>query len=565
MLTTRPILRLQSVFSQRWFPYAAITISLAVLAGLFLYPSSWEFPMDDTYIHFVYAENLAQYGQLFFNQPNEAGVGTTSLTWVMLLAGAARSGIPLHLAAKIFGFIALVTAAWGIFALFRLILGPLPAFALTLLVSASGHFVWFALSGMETILFLMLGILSLLLYRQQRWVGLGLALGALALTRPDGLALAGAIGLFEIWINRRDLRRFPRGLIAAGLICLLVCGPWFGYLLYRTGDLLPTSAMGKQTSSLIGMRLIASHSPWLAWLARFPAILYVGTWVMYLLTFVLGGMALPGPELLLGSEIGNANYSIAYTAILGWVLIIAPLLAASRHRLAAVLWNGNLKNLTFRPMWVFAVWLVLHNLAYGFFLPVPGTASRYGTINHVALWLALVLGLLHFIPYRGRFRLLAAGLVVIACANTLYWNRVYDANLEHMQNVRIAAANYLDEYIDPDTPVAAFDVGAVRYFSQRSIIDLGGMIDPALGEVYRTDGRIDRYLDMHNVRYVVLPGRTGTTKEGWFDFAKEMGLTDSPMFSLAQIHVFEISHERWLLGYLPTNNYQASVTVYRLR
>ena len=82
---------------------------------------------------------------------------------------------------------------------------------------------------------------------------------------------------------------------------------------------------------------------------------------------------------------------------------------------------------------------------------------------------------------------MSSGLVIIAITNTLYWNRVYDANLEHMQNVRIAAAHYLTETVPPSQILAAFDVGAVRYYSDRPVIDLGGLIDPALGEVYRAD------------------------------------------------------------------------------
>jgi hypothetical protein len=208
--------------------------------------------------------------------------------------------------------------------------------------------------------------------------------------------------------------------------------------------------------------------------------------------------------------------------------------------------------------------VIFHNLAYAFFLPIPGTASRYGVINHVALWLALFIGLLRFTPRPGWFRMLSAGLLLIACANTLYWNRVYDANLEHMLNVRIAATRHVTASIPSTERCAAFDVGVMRFYSQRPIIDLGGLIDPALGEVYRSDGRIDRYLAERGITCVILPGQTGRSEQGWFDFAEEMGLTASPFFTLQQVRVFAIDYERWLLGYLPTNNYQATVTIYRL-
>ena len=62
-----------------WLPYAIILIAILVVSSIYLWPMTFEFPMDDTYIHFVYAENLAISGKLFFNFPDEVGVGSSSL------------------------------------------------------------------------------------------------------------------------------------------------------------------------------------------------------------------------------------------------------------------------------------------------------------------------------------------------------------------------------------------------------------------------------------------------------------------------------------------------------
>ncbi len=543
---------------------------LAGLAGLYLYPAAWEFPMDDAYIHFVYARNLAETGRIMFNAPGEAGVGASSLAWLLLLAGAARVGIPLHLAAKALGWLALLAAGWGIYRLFRPVLRPWPALALALLVTASGHMLWFALSGMETTLFFAGGVWALVLYRDRRWAWLGLALGGLALTRPDGLALAAAVGLVELWDHRRDLRRLPRGLFQAAGLCVAVCGPWFAYLLARTGHLLPTSAIGKHTSSLLAIEEIVTRSPALAFLERIPAVAYAGAWAGYLLEFVLGGAALPGPKLTLGSGVEGAGYPVAYLAIAAWLGVLLPLLVFAIRGVRGWARAGNLGKPSNRFLAALLAWAALHNLAYALFLPIPGTASRYGTVNHLLVWLALVVGVLAVGSRWARAggpllrRILSAGLLLMALANTLYWNRVYDANLEHMQDVRIAAARHAIAALPAGSVIAAFDVGAIRYYAERPILDLGGLIDPQLGDVYRHAGSLDRYLAERGVDYVILPGRANTAADGWFDFATEMGLTDSDLFTIQQVAVFEIERERWLLGYLPTGNYQASVTVYRL-
>jgi hypothetical protein len=572
--------RLNAAIDRPWLPTLVIILLLGGLATLYLWPSAWEFPLDDTYIHFVYAQNLAKHCQLMFNTPGEVGVGSTSLTWVVLLAGAYRLGISFHVAAKALGLLSLICAGIGLYRLFLPLLRPLPALTLALLVTASGHMLWFALSGMETMLFFALGVLALLLYRERRWTLLGLVLGLLALTRPDGLALAAAVGLVEIWRVRRlfwplssapaRLWRSPelRGLILALVLCLVVCGPWFAYLLWRPGSVLPTSALGKQVSSLIGIRMVIAASPPLAFLEKLTPLIYFGTWVGYLLEFALGGMAFPGPGIPIAASVGNVQYSISLLGVLGWVLVILPLLVSFGKRLARFWRSPNHLLHEYRPLLLLTAWLILHNLAYAFFLPIPGTASRYGTANHLALWLALLLGLLVWLrrPAARPWTQwgLTFGLLLIASINTLYWNRVYDANLEHMHKVRIAAAQYVTEQIPAGEAIAVFDVGVMRFYTGRPIIDLGGLIDPRLGEVYKTDGRIDRYLAEQGARWVILPGRTGTTEEGWFDFARSMGLTDSPLFQIQQVRGFEIDPQRWLLGYLPTNNYQATVTIYHL-
>ena len=43
-----------------------------------------------------------------------------------------------------------------------------------------------------------------------------------------------------------------------------------------------------------------------------------------------------------------------------------------------------------------------------------------------------------------------------------------------------------------------------------------------------------------------------------------MGLDDTTLIKLEPLAVFDIDFDRWLLGYLPTNNYQASVNIYQV-
>jgi hypothetical protein len=307
---------------------------------------------------------------------------------------------------------------------------------------------------METTLFLALGVLALLAYREKRWAWLGVSLGLLALTRPEGLALAVAIGLIDVWRNRG----VQRGLLATMLITVLICGPWFGYLYWRTGHIIPTSGIGKRLSITIGIRLVTSEVGFLSTLGQHPALIYPALWLVYILEFVLGGMALPPPRIPAGAILGRPEYTFSIWALAGLAGVILPLVWVFASLLARPRrWKRWIAHGARRPIVVLAAWAIIHNLVYMIVLPSTGTASRYGAINHLVLWLVLAIGL--FIVAR-RSRLwpwMAGGLAIIALANTLYWNGVYDANIEHMKNVRIAAARFIGENL------ARRDLRGVRY------------------------------------------------------------------------------------------------------
>jgi hypothetical protein len=400
----------------------------------------------------------------------------------------------------------------------------------------------------------------LIAYREGKWVLLGILLGLMVLTRPEGLALALVIGLFEVWRQKR----IPQGIWITAIITFVICAPWFSYLYWRTGHFIPTSGIGKRLGMTTAFRLVTERNEATAIVGQFPALIYPFVWIIYMLEFVLGGMAFPAPRIQIGTVLGVPEYEYSLWSLFGLVGVIIPLLWVSYKKVGAFWKNKNwIEDETRRPILILLLWMILHNLIYILVLPSPGTASRYGAINHVVLWLALGVGLFSY-SYQSRLQLLlAVGLGIIAITNTSYWNDVYDANIDHMQNVRIAAAQFVAQTFYPEDVCAASDIGAIRYFSQRPIVDMCGLIDPDQGQVFLS-GEMDRYLIERDVSCLILPGRTDRMEDGWFDHAEVLGLSSSPLFKIRRIIDFEIDRERWLQGYLPTNNYQATVSIYRL-
>jgi len=374
------------------------------------------------------------------------------------------------------------------------------------------------------------------------------------------IILFAAVGFVDLWVNRR----LRRELVTAMLICTVISAPWFIYLYLRTGYFLPSSAIGKQFTSIVGLDYVASQTPYVTTLVQLRSLVYPFAWLAYLLVFALGGKSLPAPFITNGDTFGFISYEPSYWAIHSWLLIIFPLLfIASRWFFAGKNWMRWRQDSNSVPLIIFAIWLFMHNTAYMLFMPILGTASRYGVMNHVALWIFLALGISRFVerPYLTRF--MTGGLVLIAVANNLYWNRVYDANLEHMRNVRIATAHFVHDSLAAEEHCAAFDIGALRYFSQRPIVDIGGLTDPD-EQKWFTENKIDLYLMEHEATCLILPGQTNVDGEGWLNFVEILKLDSTPHFRLQQIASFEMDTERWLLGYLPTSNQQKSVVVYRM-
>ncbi len=63
---------------------------------------------------------------------------------------------------------------------------------------------------------------------------------------------------------------------------------------------------------------------------------------------------------------------------------------------------------------------------------------------------------------------------------------------------------------------------------------------------------------------MVLPGTGGDAKSEVYDYYKLMRFDESGIFEAQPVKVYELEHDRWLTGSLPTNNYPAGLTVYRL-
>lgn len=587
-------------------------LTVAVCAA-FLLGQPGDLPLDDAYIHLQYADNLAREHRLVFNPGEFTGIGATSILWVLILAAFKMMGAPTLVAAKAMGMAAFVVAAWCVYdlsgSIHARLLGERGEFAplcTTVLFVLSGNMVWFALSGMETMLFLALGLLALVYYQSSRFGAMSVCLALMMLTRTEGIVLGALILAVQVArtqrvgrgpqsapVRRWLRRRFPAhadawfGTVANGgeasrkraraaaaasrwrllLACLVfaaVVTPWFAFVYHTTGHALPTSFSGKKLSQMAGLDHFLRSRPYLAPLVHLKPLVFVGLWVGYLILYVFGGAFFPGPSLPVGRLAGlPAIVRVSVAALVVVAAVLVPLLvrgaAAVKHWWLSALRSGQED----RTILVLFLWTLLHNVAYMILFPSMGTTTRYQALNHLVVWLLVALGVFSL---RRRRWLFAGALVVVtvtAGADLCYWRTVYAANMDHMHNVRIASSLFLDRELPRDAVIAAHDIGAVRYYGRRRVVDLGGLTDAGFVAVEKRH-EVDKYLLDHHVSYLVIPGKHSTETKPLYDFLGFLGLRNSSLLTLRERWSFENDYRVWARGMKPTGNYLPSVKVYEV-
>jgi arabinofuranosyltransferase len=239
-----------------WTAGAPLPERLHLLFGLFLPMllvlwNAWrvrEFTVDDAYISFRFAQNLADGNGLVYNV-GERVEGYTNFLWTLLLAGAARLGAPIEPAAKVLGALSASAALVPLYLLARRLrpLTTLPTIA-TWLLATSFLFTGYSVFGLETPFFIALILAGTeIFFREDAregegipWSGLVFALAGL--TRPEAPLF---IGILMIWRPSGIFER--KNLIRAALFV----APVAAHILFRRayyGGWLPNTLTAKTGS-----------------------------------------------------------------------------------------------------------------------------------------------------------------------------------------------------------------------------------------------------------------------------------------------------------------------------
>lgn len=225
---------------------------LYLLVGVALFP---RWTVDDAYITYRYAENLARHGEFVFNTGEDPVEGYTGVLLPVAIAGAVSLGIDADTASKAIGVASLLASALLLYAALATAgVRPWLGGVVVAVYAATPCLLTHALGGLETMLFcaLVLACVWTLMRAVDtrddgRALSIHLVLALLVcLARPEGAALAAPSLCALAFVNaRRGRREFGRFAMLTVALFVVPAAAYFAWRWWYYGQLMPNTYYAK--------------------------------------------------------------------------------------------------------------------------------------------------------------------------------------------------------------------------------------------------------------------------------------------------------------------------------
>lgn len=421
-------------------------------------------PLDDAWIHFQFARNLAQ-GHGFSFNPGQPQPGSTAPLWTLLLAGAGLFTEEFLIPALALSLLFLLLTVGLSYGFTMQLTGRRWAgFLAAVGVAMAGRLLWAGLSGMEATAFAALSLAAVWLYTRQGlrpWPALLFALGSQI--RPEGhalFALALADAGYE-WLKQgrqesgmswgTAVKTFAPSL----LIYLFICLPYAAFSLSITGKPLPNTFYAKVGSEHFFSLRTLRETMALHW-GDNPVSLILLLWGL-----------LPTWR----------RSRLAVLWLLGlWLLL--PLIVDQ-------VWHHGRYTMPLIPFQMIVAAVGAHRLHRKSEVRLPAAVSR---------WLPAGFLLLFIMGGMWRFS---------------YWRGMLAANANEILEIDVALGEWLAQNTPPGAVIAVDDIGAITFLSGRRIVDMNGLVSPDVWPAVRQpvglarDSRLTRILSQTQPDYVV--------------------------------------------------------------
>ncbi len=455
---------------------AALVFIVYVAAALAAGQGEPLLPLDDVYIHFQYARQLASGQPFVYNPGQPATSGATSFLYPFALAlgySAGFVGLRLSLWALGLGALALAASAWLVYRLAALWGCPRWLAALLALAFAlTGAVSWHYMSGMETGLVTLLALATLYAVAAGRLRLFALSAALLALARPEWGLLAVLAAGAMLWRARAAPGTGRRR------------GWWLPLLL-------PAVMVGVQpaTNWLVTGTAVASGGAAKSIFSVVP--FYWGAVIARL----WDNFSRMWAEFLTGYSPREGWYTLPLLSLLG-LAGLAGLLRQRDSRPAAAL---------------AAVWLAVGTAAVAtldtafwhfkryqlpllaLFYPLAGAALGWS-------WRALRLA-------RWPVRLYTLALALFAAFTGAAFLGHFTLNVGYIYAQPLQMARWLAANTPPDAVVAVHDVGLMRYMGGRTTLDMVGLTTPGAAVYWRSGpGAVAEFLALRRPDYIAAYG-----------------------------------------------------------
>ena len=455
-------------------PYALLAAAVLSVLLLFLSLSAARsrsgFPLDDAWIHQTYARNLARLGEWSF-VPGQPSGGSTAPLWTLALSAGHWIGLPplgwaFALGALLWICLAAGSARW--FARRNPSLAE-RAWIVALFIALEWHLAWSAASGMETLLFSLFVVLTMLaLERQTAAWGVGGLIGLGVWVRPDAMTLLLPAVLHLALEGDRATSVRVRRLLALLVGVSATMLPYFAFNWMVAGAPFPSTFYAKTleygslaTQPLVGRLLAQFRAP----LAGVCAVL------------------LPGIALSVVADLRRRAWSRLAPSL--WVLAYLGMFAI---RLPVVYQHGRY------AMPVIAVLMVigLEGMLGWLQLRAAGSVRRVAS----RVWLATAAAV----------TLIFVGLGANA----------YAQDVAIIETEMVDTANWIRDHTPPAALIAAHDIGALGYFGERKTLDLAGLTSSQAIPILRDEAALRSWIDGEQADYLM-------TFPGWYPQLSAVG------------------------------------------
>jgi arabinofuranosyltransferase len=431
----------------------------AIGAALYFTHIEWSttfdgFPLDDAWIHLQFARNLGT-GFGFSYNPGIPVAGSTAPLWTIMLAVPARLGWDPIVSAKVLGTtLTIVTAILAASLAEWLTRSRGAGFFTGLALALSPKMAWGSLSGMEVTLYAALVTATLVAYLRALETGSpwwGALAGLAGFARPEAFIIFPILALD--WTARviRGVLPGPRA-VRFSLPMLLFAAPTSVFValnMHASGHPLPLTFYAKT----YGMGTVPSLMEGRWYDALVAAGWYPIEFVYQLLTWCESEY----PDLALGALVG----ALALTGATGD--------SANRRR-------GS---------YLLVAILIAAPLVKGLGAPEPPLLVHDGRYLFHLLVMFLVVSVVGVLELRRILRLrwivpVFLVLAVLRLGLGLYDDATkYAAMVKNINDLQVATARWLVAETSPEARIATNDIGAIKYFSRRFLIDTEGLVTPA--------------------------------------------------------------------------------------